>query len=91
MLSELEIEIGSDNNSQSNSDKNVVSLTLTTYIFKKKKSGLGHYRMCHYTIIRSADVLFIMWSCALEYSDIIHSQILDTLTIESSCLLIIVY
>ena len=37
MLSELEIEIGSDNNSQSNSDKNVVSLTLTTYILKKKK------------------------------------------------------
>lgn len=37
MLSELEIEIGSDiNNSQSNSDKNVVSLTLTTSIKKKK-------------------------------------------------------
>ena len=29
-----------------------------------------------YTIISSADVLFMMWSCALEYSDIIHSQIM---------------
>lgn len=90
MLSELEIEIGSDiNNSQSNSDKNVVSLTLTTSI-KKKKVDEGTAECSHYTSIGSGDVLFMMWSCALEYSDIIHSQILDTLTIKSLCLLIIV-
>ena len=89
MLSELEIEIGSDiNNSQSNSDKNVVSLTLTTSI--KKKVDEGTAECSHYTSIGSGDVLFMMWSCALEYSDIIHSQILDTLTIKSLCLLIIV-
>lgn len=89
MLSELEIEIGSDiNNSQSNSDKNIVSLTLTTSIFKKVDEGTAEWSL--YTIISSADVLFMMWSCALEYSDIIHSQILDTLTIKSSCLFIII-